>query len=119
MDDVRDRKPRKGDIAFWSYDRFPYLLWGKIESVCARREDGRWVVRVENYGGGRFRIRYALPTKRGEETVERLEKLRWAHEERVRKANAESAQELKDQLRICALPVLDMYQGPMIERHVS
>lgn len=56
---MSQKKVRPGDWAFWSYDRFPYVLSGQIKEV---RKDG--VVFCTTYDGMGFR---PFHTERGEE----------------------------------------------------
>lgn len=69
-------RPRRGQYAFWSYDKFPYFLGGKIIATRANpyrgatNNDPPFLVQTEGYGGAWFPARVILPPKLGEKVLE-------------------------------------------------
>lgn len=82
------REPQKGDIAFWRYDQYPYLLHGTVADVSgstavAAYHDG-WSVHVEEYGvGTRFLTSFILPPEPGRMLAQRLDGLRAQCQENI------------------------------------
>ena len=61
--------------AFWSYDLFPYILWGKIEKTHIDR-----TVSVVGYDGFRFRPEFTLDPEAAENLIKQIKILvdhRW------------------------------------------
>lgn len=75
---------RKGNIAFWGYDLYPYFLYGTISKVRqSALFNGGTIVETVEYGVGHgFRPSFVLPPKKGRELGERLMALRGEYRER-------------------------------------
>jgi hypothetical protein len=66
----------KNLMAFWKYDRFPYLLCGVIDEV---RDDG--LVKIGSYGNALFRPQFIIPEEAGLKLKEQLNILEAKHEQ--------------------------------------
>lgn len=109
---LETRKPRKGDIGFWSYDAYPFLLSAEIEEVIEKKA-GRWVVRTNRYGG-HFVLRFSAPKKRGEQIERRLDALREQHRERLAAVRRIDAAALRIVLEDTEIPT-NPYQDSMLK----
>lgn len=69
-------KTLKGCVAFWPYDKFPFILGGHITEM-----NERGAVETREYGPGFFfKPIKILPAKAGEAALAKLEELRAKHD---------------------------------------
>lgn len=80
-----------GLFAFWSYDRFPYVLGGPIEKMI---EGG--YIKATNYGSSCFNPIKILLESEGEELLLKLEELRVQHKKALDQVNDEYNIKLKE-----------------------
>lgn len=76
------KRARKGNIAFWRHDRYPYLLHGTIVKVRPMKKWNRddVVVETAEYGiGFGFKVAFILPPAAGKRLGANLDSLRAAY----------------------------------------
>lgn len=76
-------------MAFWKYDRFPYLLCGTIEEIL---DTG--LAKIKEYGHGCFRPTFILPLEPGLKLKAELEALEKDHLSRMKRVQKESDEKL-------------------------
>lgn len=76
------RTAKRGDIAFWRYDRYPFLLWGEILKL----KDGGTRAYVKGYSGW-FKIQFSMPPAAAKGMIQDLESITTRRNEEVGAAN--------------------------------
>lgn len=81
-------------IAFWRYDKFPFLLHSPIEGISDSSNGGS--VKLTKYGGMVVKPTYILPEKQGEEFAKLLYALSERKNQSTEQINKECNEELNN-----------------------
>ena len=80
-------------MAFWSYDQFPFVLWGEVDGFT---DEG--LVKAKNYGTMLFKPLYIVPKDVGLLLVEDIDKLKRSYADSLSRVKSDHKQKLNNLL---------------------